>query len=246
MKYENAGTYELKYTATDECGNTVERTRTVIVKEAYNDATVFFEDGTLIINSLATDRETQIAEHGAVVEEYATAPYSFVSQSDIPWLARQREIKAVKFGSNVKQTSCKRLFNQLYEVIDIDLTGLDTSDCTDMSMMFSGCTKMSTVNFELLDTSNVTDMQLMFLDCKGMTSLDLSSFDTAKVTNMQQMFRNDVNVATIYASDKFVTDQVTNSNAMFLGCTALVGAIPYDANVTDKTNANLQGYFTAK
>jgi len=50
------------------------------------------------------------------------------------------------------------------------------------------------------DTSNVTNMSYMFEGCTGLTNLDLSSFDTSKVTNMGSMFYNMTNLKTIYVS----------------------------------------------
>ena len=41
---------------------------------------------------------------------------------------------------------------------------------------------------EHLNTSQVTNMSKMFSGCSSLTSLDLSSFDTSNVTNMRSMF----------------------------------------------------------
>ena len=38
------------------------------------------------------------------------------------------------------------------------------------------------------NTSNITNMDMMFSNCSGLTSLDLSNFDTSKVTDMMYMF----------------------------------------------------------
>ena len=62
------------------------------------------------------------------------------------------------------------------------------------------------------------------------------------------------NLKTIYASDKFNTDNVTNSSYMFTSCTNLVGGsgTKYNSSYTDKTYARIDGgtsnpgYFTAK
>ncbi|MBF1069613.1 MAG: BspA family leucine-rich repeat surface protein, partial [Prevotellaceae bacterium] len=42
--------------------------------------------------------------------------------------------------------------------------------------------------FEHLNTSQVTDMSGMFLGCSSLTEIDLSHFDTSQVTNMNGMF----------------------------------------------------------
>ena len=75
----------------------------------------------------------------------------------------------------------------------------------------------------------------MFRDCYALESLDLSSFNTAKVTSMSRMFYICKALTTIYASDKFVTNQVTNGNDMFYGCEKLNG---YDGSKTNYKYAN--------
>ena len=60
------------------------------------------------------------------------------------------------------------------------------------------------------------------------------------------MFYNSNVLTTIYASDNFVTGQVTNNVEMFSGCDKLIGAIGYAGiNTNDKDYANYKtGYFT--
>ena len=83
-----------------------------------------------------------------------------------------------------------------------------------------------------------------------MTKFDLSSFDTSKVTDMRYMFAIDDNLQTIYVSDKWTTETVTDSYSMFYNCNSLIGGngTKYSGNV-DKTyaridNPNQQGYLT--
>ena len=85
------------------------------------------------------------------------------------------------------------------------------------------------------------------------TSLDLSSFDTSNVRDMSSMFQAATNLKTIYASDKFVTTNVTKSSAMFRYCESLVGGngTVYNSSNTGKTYARIDtastpGYFTLK
>ena len=70
----------------------------------------------------------------------------------------------------------------------IDLSEWDTSNITDMSKMFSGCSLLTSLDVSNFDTSKVTTMGSMFNQCSLLTSLDVSNFDTSKVTNMGSMF----------------------------------------------------------
>ena len=115
-----------------------------------------------------------------------------------------------------------------------------------MDNMFRSCTDLTSLDLSNFNTAKVEDMSYMFKSCYALTSLDLTSFNTAEVTNMTQMFYNSPALTTIYASDNFVMDKVTDSSAMFYGCTNLKGFIDkYDENKKDGTYANYKtGYFS--
>ena len=73
----------------------------------------------------------------------------------------------------------------------------DTSAVTDMSSMFYGCNKLTTLDLSSFNTSAVTMMNEMFKYCDRLTTLDLSSFDTSAVNFMTGMFYNCGNLTTI-------------------------------------------------
>ena len=81
----------------------------------------------------------------------------------------------------------------------------------------------------------------MFSNCQNLSSLDLTSFNTANVTNMDYMFDGCSTLTTIYASEKFVTDQV-NGGDMFNECRSLKD---YSFSKRDSKYANYKtGYFS--
>jgi len=131
---------------------------------------------------------------------------------------------------------------------------LNTSEVTNMSLMFCNCKKLTSLDVSHFNTSKVKSMDLLFSDCTGLTSLDLSSFNTSKVTSMYAMFYNSTNLRTIYVGNGWSTAAVTGSTEMFNYCTSLVGSqgTTYDANHIDKTYAHIDGgpsnpgYFTEK
>ena len=125
----------------------------------------------------------------------------------------------------------------------LDLTNFNTAKVTNMSFMFYGCSALTSLDLTNFNTANVTDMSYMFMGCSALTSLDLTNFNTAKVVNMNNMFEGCSALTTIYASDKFVTDNVSNGSDMFTGCKSLKG---YSDSKTGHTFANcgMDGYFT--
>ena len=80
------------------------------------------------------------------------------------------------------------MFSGCSRLTSLDLSPLDTSKVTNMGSMFRGCSGLASLDLSPLNTQNVTDMSSMFSGCSKLTSLDLSPLDTQKVTNMSDMF----------------------------------------------------------
>ncbi len=150
--------------------------------------------------------------------------------------------------SNV--TEMWRMFNGA-QATKIVLSSFNTSNVTNMYQMFSK-SHVNNLDLNNFNTSKVTDMNRMFWSTYA-TTIDVSSFDTSKVTDMNSMFYGGDNLKTIYASSKFVTTAVSDSEAMFEGSTSLVGGsgTKYNSSYTDKTYARIDGgtsspgYFTS-
>ncbi|MBR5726798.1 MAG: BspA family leucine-rich repeat surface protein, partial [Muribaculaceae bacterium] len=132
---------------------------------------------------------------------------------------------------------------------------LNTSEVTNMSLMFQSCTQLTSLDLSHFNTSKVTDMGGMFSNSTSLRSLDLSSFNTSKVTNMGWMFNKCSNLRTIYVGNGWTTAAVTSSTNMFSDCISLMGGegTTYNAsNPKDKTYAHIDGgtsnpgYFTEK
>jgi surface protein len=131
---------------------------------------------------------------------------------------------------------------------------LNTSEVTDMSHMFNGCSSLPSIDLSSLITSKVTNMYGMFIGCSSLPSLDLSNFNTSNVTDMTRMFLGCTNLTAIYAGDGWSTEAVTSSEYMFQNNNNLVGGmgtVYNDSNPKDKTYAHIDGgpsnpgYFTA-
>ena len=152
--------------------------------------------------------------------------------------------------NTAKVTDMNYMFYGCSALTSLDLTSFNTAEVTDMSNMFWLCNKLTSLDLTNFNTAKVENMGWMFKSCYALTSLDLTSFNTANVKDMTQMFYNSPALTTIYASDNFVTGQVTTSINksinMFSGCNELIGAIGYAGiNTNDKDYANYKtGYFT--
>ena len=170
-----------------------------------------------------------------------------------------------------KLVNMSNMFKDCSSLTSLDLSSFNTTNFTTMADMFRGCSALTSLNISSFDTSNVTNMQYMFYDCSSLATLeltnfntekvesmyymfancsalaavDLSSFNTENVTSMKYMFENCNKLATIYASDAFVTTNVTDDKNTFYGCTSLKGGITYDSSKTTAAYATFDdGYLT--
>jgi surface protein len=162
------------------------------------------------------------------------------------WISKNSYVKKVVFDAsfaNARPTSCNEWFFSCSNLTTIEgIEYLNTAKVTNMNNMFDNCESLKSLDLTKFNTENVTSMKFMFEACTTLTSLDVSNFNTAKVTDINYMFSNCSALTTIYASDNFVTDQVTYGNNMFNGCEKLNG---YDGSKTDHTYANyITGYFS--
>ena len=87
-------------------------------------------------------------------------------------------------------TNMGSMFNSYLSLTSLDLSSFNTSKVIDMSSMFYSCSSLNSLDLSSFNTSKVTDMSEMFNYCKSLTSIDLSSFDTSKVTSMVEMFKD--------------------------------------------------------
>ena len=178
--------------------------------------------------------------------------YDLNVESNNPgWDAQRANIKKVVFDAsfaNARPTSCCWWFGNCFYLTEIDgIENLNTLNVTDMSWMFNCCYALTSLDVSNFNTQNVEDMTDMFLGCEGLSLLDLSNFNTERVENMSSMFSGCSTLQTIFASDKFVTDQVLGGDDMFIGCENLKGFIDYisDSGKDNNKYANYKtGYFT--
>ena len=129
---------------------------------------------------------------------------------------------------------------------NICLASFKTSNVTDMSSMFEGCSKLTSLDLTTFNTENVqnncsmfkdcssltsltfgnfyvgfsTNLSAMFQGCSALTSVDLSKFNTANVIDMQYMFDGCKSLASLDVS-MFDTGNVLNMCNMFSGCSSL-------------------------
>ena len=99
---------------------------------------------------------------------------------------------------------------------NLDVSGLNTSNTTNMSRMFINCTNLTNLDIRNFVTSKVNNMSYMFYNCRSLTSLDIRNFDTSNVTDMSYMFYNCKNLTRLDIRN-FDFTKVTRYSSMFSG-----------------------------
>lgn len=106
-----------------------------------------------------------------------------------------------------------------------EVVKINTSNMTNMSSMFGGCSNLTSLDLSDFNTSQVTNMSSMFEGCNRLKSLDLSSFDTRNVTDVNYMFRlcHDLEELDIrnFNLDKIIPTAGMTIGQLFQGCDKL-------------------------
>ena len=130
-------------------------------------------------------------------------------------------------GSVEANTNGNKMFAYLDNVSTLDLSGLDTSNMTNMTYMFYNSKSLTNIDVSGFNTSKVVNMGYMFNGCSNLKSIDVSNFNTNKVTDMAGMFEK-CSLLTYLDLSSFDTSNVTKmgmdsgiSGGMFSGCSNL-------------------------
>ncbi|HAB8162552.1 TPA_asm: BspA family leucine-rich repeat surface protein [Listeria monocytogenes] len=112
------------------------------------------------------------------------------------------------------------MFKNCSNLMEVDLSGLDTSAVTTVWDMFNSCRALEELDVSHFDTSSVTNMSYMFYDNRNLEVLDVSNLDTSSVTNMYAMFEDCTSLEELDVSH-FDTSSVTDMYRVFNGCEKL-------------------------
>ena len=170
-------------------------------------------------------------------------------------------LNEINFGDNFnteKVTNMGRMFTNTPVLVGLNLSKFNTKNVTNMAHMFGGMSAIENLSLTSFDTSNVTTMNGMFSSMPSLKILDISTFNTQNVTDMGYIFAinnyESDNLTTIYASDRFTTNNVVASQGIFNYRKRLRGgngSFLTDPNTADLTwlrvnRPGVQGYFTRK
>ena len=137
-------------------------------------------------------------------------------------------------------TSMQTAFENCADLIYVDFSQSDFSNCTHMGWMFKN-TGFSTLTLNF-NTSSVSNMQSCFNYMSNLTEIDLSGLDTSAVTTMRTMFQNDSALVTVNLSNLDMSS-ITDYGYMFQNCSSLTTLVLND--VDNDTFTKLTNYGTS-
>ena len=183
---------------------------------------VFADDGDIASGDywrITSDHELIIGQEGSEHSQFQLFDRKY------PWWEYTDQITKISFRGKVYAYTDVNYFYSVFgqcrnSLVSVDLSGLDTSNVTNMSRLFFECKSLKNIDVCNSDTSNVTDMSSMFEGCRDLTSVDMSNFDTSKVISMSSMFYRCAELKSVNVRD-FDTSNVKSINGMFASCGSL-------------------------
>ena len=158
-------------------------------------------------------------------------------------------LTSVNIQGIIDNNCVSNMFEGCTSLDTLDLSRFNTTNCWDASLMFQGCTSLTDITFP--QSVVIRQAESMFRDCTALRTLDLSSFVVKEENNSSTgyMLMGCTSLTTIYCDSVWTvrggSGQGSFSTDMFLDCTSLVGAIPYDDSKRNIAYANpYSGYFT--
>ena len=138
-------------------------------------------------------------------------------------------------------TTMKNMFNSCTKLSSIkNAYTLMNTKVESISGMFSGCSRLQTINLENILLENTIDISSMFSECKSITNIRLGESNTKNVLNMSSLFQDCYSLN--YVNIKFFnTENVIDMSNMFKNCEKLT-SIDVSTFKTDKVE-NMFGMF---
>ena len=177
-----------------------------------------YTDGTLVF--AGTDKTEENKE---ILKNYGEINNIEINNTEsIPWNNERTSITHFKVADTdlIRPKNMAFWFCNCSNLIEIDLSHINTENVTSMQSLFQGCSKLTELDLSKFDTRNVTSMEAMFANASGLKYLDLNNFNTRNVTNMGGMFANASGLEYLDLNN-FNTSNVTNMMSMFDLCSNL-------------------------
>ena len=151
-------------------------------------------------------------------------------------------ISGLEYLNTEKVTDMSSMFEGCHRLSSLDLSKFNTANVTNMSSMFTGCHRLSSLDLSNFNTAKVMNMSYMFCYCQNLSKLDVSNFNTEKLLTMYGMFQNCKNLTSLDLSN-FNTKSVKEMAQMFYGCSTLQNIYVSENFVTGQVYAGYSMFY---
>ena len=158
---------------------------------------------------------------------------------------RRIKLTSIDFGDNFNTsnvTDMSRMFYGCSSLTSLDLSNFNTFFVRNMNVMFDSCISLTSLNLSNFNTTNVKYMSGMFCYCSSLTNLNLYNFNTSNVVSMDAMFDSCISLTSLNLSS-FNTTRVENMNHMFCYCSSLTSLNLSSFNTTRVAYMNQMFYY---
>ena len=157
----------------------------------------------------------------AIIDGIAYKTYLCPSEVPSLWYNTRTTLTEIQFGNGcVVGSHSSNLFSGLSKLKSVNTEALDVSGLTSTASMFADCSSLTSLNVSNWDTSNVTNMFNMFGGCEKLAKLDVSKWNTSNVTIMISVFDHCKSLHKIDVQNWDVSN-VTTVDFMFYKCEKL-------------------------
>ena len=175
--------------------------------------------------------------------------------------------ETIRLVFSTPPTTLANLFYNMTKIKSVDLSHFNTTELTDMSHLFDGCTELEaitfgnsfnktkvanmshlfyncisliSINLSKLNTESVTKMSYLFAYCSGLTEINLNTFNTENVEKMEGMFMKCEKLTSLNLA-KFKTPSLKKMTLMFSGCSSLLALDISNFNLTKTSDELVRG-----
>ena len=137
----------------------------------------------------------------------------------------------IRISFNIILTSMFQLFKDCRNLLEIDLSKLDSSNLKDLNSAFENCDNLEFANLTLANGDKIQSMDNSFNGCQKLKNIDLTQFAPKQNVSLENAFKNCANLNYVDLS----SFHSYNFAGIFVGCLNLV----ININTQENTNIDL-------
>ena len=124
-------------------------------------------------------------------------------------------LQAVTTGWTMRNvTAAKNMFNDCFNLTQIDAQNWRFGHAGNLSLMFNGCSSLKTLDVSRWNVGSVFNLYHTFGNCAGLKTLDVSDWNTGKVTSFGSIFAYCTSLTELDVSG-WNTGKATSMSGMF-------------------------------